>query len=81
MTNLSYLNNPYHNSQHAADVLQAIHTFVLNLTGELPSMALLSIFVAALIHDYGHPGVNNNFLYKILDPISLEFNGIAVNFF
>ena len=73
------MENPYHNVQHAADVLQATHSLALNLEGEVSSMSLLSLFVAAIIHDFGHPGVNNNFLYRSLAPLSLEFNGISVN--
>ena len=65
---LRYRLNPYHNAQHAADVLQAMHVFIINLEHDLPPLTLLAVLFASIIHDYGHPGVNNSFLYTILDP-------------
>ncbi|KAH3745379.1 3',5'-cyclic-nucleotide phosphodiesterase regA [Pelomyxa schiedti] len=73
-----YLNNPYHNSIHAADVLQALHVFVQNLTQELPALNVLALFFSAVVHDLGHPGVNNNFLMRIRDPVFLLYNGISI---
>lgn len=39
---------------------------------------MLSLFVAAAIHDYDHPGVNNNFLIATRDPIALLYNDRSV---
>ena len=61
------------------DVMQAVHTFVSNLNYDIPPLSLFSLLVATIIHDYGHPGVNNNFLYRIMDPIAIQFNGISVH--
>lgn len=73
-----FKSNPYHNSTHAADVLQATHCFVLNMKQELPPLALFALLISAIIHDFRHPGVNNHFLYRILDPLAIQFNGISI---
>ena len=38
----------------------------------------ISLFVAACVHDYEHPGVNNVFLVNIQDPIAVRHNDISV---
>ncbi|KAH3759353.1 exocyst complex subunit 4 [Pelomyxa schiedti] len=77
-TTKGYLANPFHNAIHAADTLQAANVLVANMTDSLPHFYILALFFSALIHDYQHPGVNNNFLYKILDPVAMTYNGISV---
>ena len=39
---------------------------------------LLCLFFAAIIHDYDHPGVNNNFLISTLDPRAILYNDRSV---
>ncbi|KAH3756925.1 3',5'-cyclic-nucleotide phosphodiesterase regA [Pelomyxa schiedti] len=75
-----YLSNPYHNVVHAADVLQACHVMLLNLVDRelLSPLSVLSLLFSAIVHDLAHPGVNNNFLYRIFDPLALTYNGISV---
>ncbi|KAH3760411.1 3',5'-cyclic-nucleotide phosphodiesterase regA [Pelomyxa schiedti] len=77
-----YLNNTYHSVVHAADVVQAVHVLMLNFSpvvyDKIPALSLLALFFAAIIHDFGHPGVTNNFLYRILDPLALNYNGISI---
>ena len=34
--------------------------------------------MGAMIHDYAHPGVNNNFLIKIEHPLALRYNDKSV---
>lgn len=53
-----YARNPYHNSTHAADVLQAIAYFlkkdkVRRLLDDIDNATCL---IAAITHDIGHPG-------------------------
>lgn len=56
--------NPYHHSGHAADVLSSVaHMCTAPAVGEgLQSSDAFALFVAAIVHDYRHPGVNQNFL-------------------
>ena len=74
--------NPYHTDLHAADMLQSI--FVYNIhsnfedTLDLLDLDLLSIFVSAIIHDYGHPGLNNNYLIRTKDDLAIKYNDISV---
>ena len=74
--------NPYHNDLHAADMLQSL--FVYNIysnfeeTLNLIVLDLISIFVSAIIHDYGHPGLNNNYLIKAKDDLAIRYNDISV---
>ncbi|KAI9361588.1 hypothetical protein DFJ73DRAFT_789099 [Zopfochytrium polystomum] len=71
---------PYHNSTHAADVLHALHYFIaeLGLSEIINSEEILACVVAAAIHDYAHPGVNNAFLINSGAPQALRYNDIAV---
>ena len=38
---------------------------------------LISCYLAAIIHDYEHRGVNNDFLIKSSDPLALLYNDIS----
>ena len=35
---------------------------------------LLTLYLAAIIHDYDHRGVNNQFLVRSVDPLALRYN-------
>ncbi|KDD73750.1 hypothetical protein H632_c1869p0, partial [Helicosporidium sp. ATCC 50920] len=63
----AYLPNPYHNSTHAADVVQAMGS-MLRLDGweqRLRDVERLALIVAAAVHDLGHPGVRNDFFQRM----------------
>ena len=74
--------NPYHNDLHAADMLQTIFNYTINskfqITLNLSDLDLLSMFLSAIIHDYGHPGLNNNYLIKTKDSLAIKYNDISV---
>ncbi len=74
--------NPYHTDLHAADMLQSIYIYNLNSKFQtilnLSELDLLSMFISAIIHDYGHPGLNNNFLINSKDNLSIKYNDISV---
>ena len=38
---------------------------------------LLACYLAAIIHDYEHRGVNNDFLIKTSDPLALLYNDVS----
>ena len=56
-----YKENPYHNSTHAADVLHNMYCLIKGppLCDYLSDLEILACLYAAIIHDVGHPGVNN----------------------
>ncbi|CAD7976408.1 unnamed protein product [Amoebophrya sp. A25] len=75
--------NPYHNSLHAADVLQGFHVLLTwflksKNTGAIAAHDVLAGLLAAAIHDYEHPGVSNAFLVRTRHPIALRYNDSAV---
>ena len=53
--------NPYHNSIHAADVTQSLGCLLISdeFSSQLSDMELLSMIIAAAVHDVGHPGESN----------------------
>jgi hypothetical protein len=77
-----YKDVPYHNALHAADVVHSSHLFLR--MAELPQRASLSnihiagFLVAALIHDYKHPGLNNSFLEKSGNKLAILYNDISI---
>ena len=68
----------YHNNIHGADVCQSISLYFLNSNAEklfqTTVLDLLSIFIAALGHDLGHPGLNNNFHINASTELALTYN-------
>lgn len=53
-----YLDNPYHNSTHAADVTQTLNAMIVvdQLHHTLPPLQVLAVVLSAIIHDVAHPG-------------------------
>ena len=68
----------YHNNMHGADVCQSLCLYFLNSNAEkifqTTVLDLLSIFIAALGHDLGHPGLNNNFQINAYTELALIYN-------
>ncbi|KAK9868016.1 hypothetical protein WJX84_006979 [Apatococcus fuscideae] len=82
-----YNDNPYHNSTHAMAVLQSLHV-ILTRGGILekiegpygsPEVLLLAGYLAAIVHDYAHPGVTNDFLVKADSPMAITHNDLSPN--
>eukprot|EP00873_Tetraselmis_striata_P005111 jgi/Tetstr1/425375/TSEL_015822.t1 len=79
-----YPETGYHCKAHGADVTNRMMTIVhtLGLTSITPghgevSLGLVSL-VAAMVHDFGHPQVNNAFLIDQEKPMAADFNNQAV---
>lgn len=77
-----YHGNPYHNSMHAADVVQITH-FILSTGGltkrcELSDLDVLAALLSAAIHDFDHPGINNNFHIKTGSHLATLYNDRSV---
>ena len=72
--------NPYHNSSHAADVTQVMNYFITRpkLIEILTIEEAFSCIVAAIGHDYMHPGVTNNFLIATRNPLAIRYNDTSV---
>eukprot|EP00873_Tetraselmis_striata_P043180 jgi/Tetstr1/463444/TSEL_008337.t1 len=75
-----YMDVPYHNAVHAADVMLRLcailthdHLFT-DPDNHNDSFLLLCAVLAAVVHDYQHPGLNNSFQVATDSGISREFN-------
>ena len=68
----------YHNNMHGADVCQSVSLYFLNSKAEkilqTTVLDLLSIIIASLGHDLGHPGLNNNFHINARTELALTYN-------
>ena len=75
-----YLDNPYHNACHAAEVAHSDLYFLMqsSLKNCLTPLDLVSCIIAALGHDIGHPAVTNRFLVNNRDKIALRYNDCSV---
>jgi chromosome segregation ATPase len=72
---------PYHNNQHAAQVLQssfAIANMCPALLEHMTPIEKVALLVAAAAHDYQHPGLNNGFLVNTFDPLAVNCNRVGV---
>ncbi|EPY37120.1 3', 5'-cyclic nucleotide phosphodiesterase [Strigomonas culicis] len=61
----AYHPNPYHNAMHGADVTQ-INYYIMIVAGlrekcMLSQEEVLASIIAGAVHDFDHPGLNNNF--------------------
>ena len=71
----------YHNCLHGADVTQSCYIFFTYTKAEKLAQTnvldLLSIFIAALGHDIGHPGLTNTFHINDSTDIAITYNDIS----
>ncbi|EKX41861.1 hypothetical protein GUITHDRAFT_141617 [Guillardia theta CCMP2712] len=75
-----YMDNPYHSATHAADVLQAVNYFLTvgGASKYLAKIEVLSMLLAAIVHDMGHDGLNNNFHKNSRSERALSFNDESI---
>lgn len=86
--------NRYHNRSHAASVVHLMHAILtLGRVGEAAAIAagaimdhdrrckfiVLAGLLAAIVHDYQHEGVNNDFLVKSSSPKAILYNDRSPN--
>ncbi len=78
INNQYYKTSLYHNSIHGADVTQSTYLFFANSNVEnlcdTKILDLLSIIIASLGHDVGHPEYNNTFLVNASEELALIYN-------
>ena len=72
----------YHNSLHGTDVTQSSYIFFTHSNAEKIAKTnvidLLSIIIAALGHDLGHPGLTNMFHMNDYTDIAITYNDISI---
>jgi len=74
-----YLDNPYHNKLHAAEVVQTTHAFLYQASCSWSELEVMSALLAGMCHDVGHPGFTNGYRVMIGDDDALTYNDKSVN--
>lgn len=69
---------PHSSSSPVPFTLQACHLLIvdLHLASRLSDFDILSVFLAAIIHNYRHPGLTNQYLMASQDSLSLLYNDV-----
>ncbi|XP_064543841.1 high affinity cAMP-specific and IBMX-insensitive 3',5'-cyclic phosphodiesterase 8 isoform X1 [Drosophila montana] len=73
--------NTYHNSTHAADVMQATGAFITQLANKdmvMDRMDEATALIAAAAHDVDHPGRSSAFLCNSNNPLAILYNDLTV---
>ena len=85
LTSISNLYKPstlYHNSMHGADVTQSAYIYITHSNAEKIAKTnvidILSIIIAALGHDLGHPGLTNMYHMNDSTEIAITYNDISI---
>lgn len=77
-----HASNSYHNSSHAADVMQATGVFLQKIANRtvkiLDQMDEATALIAAATHDIDHPGKSSAFLCNSDDKLALLYNDTSV---
>ena len=76
----TYLDNPYHNFQHAFDVTQNVFVFLSSMKASsyLCQLEILALLLAAICHDVGHDGFNNSYHVSTMSDLALRYNDTSV---
>lgn len=76
----NYHDNPYHNSTHAADVMQSTAYFLRKprLKFLMDPLDEAICLIAAIVHDVDHPGKNSAFLCNSNSPLAILYNDMYV---
>ncbi|XP_076462948.1 3',5'-cyclic-AMP phosphodiesterase 4C-like isoform X1 [Babylonia areolata] len=71
---------PYHNSIHAADVVQSTHVLMsaTALENVFTSLETLAAIFACAMHDVDHPGVTNQYLINTSSELAVMYNDESV---
>eukprot|EP00899_Mesostigma_viride_P003309 jgi/Mesvir1/1297/Mv03762-RA.2 len=72
--------NRYHNGTHIADVTNSLYHLIKSsgVAAYLSQLDILAAVTAALVHDFRHPGLNNDFVVKSSDELALRYNDRTV---
>ena len=72
-----YINsNTYHNFKHGCDVGHTVYRLIFDsqLSIVLSRLEVFSMVIAGLVHDVGHPGLNNPYLITAKHELALRYN-------
>jgi len=71
-----YHDLPFHNKIHATDVLHAMSYLTKNpkIKSMCNTIDIMCCYIAAIIHDYDHPGYSNIYLINIQDEMAILYN-------
>ncbi|CAO3698292.1 unnamed protein product [Rhizopus stolonifer] len=75
-----YNDNPYHSFYHAVDVVMVLYHFLecYDISEYLTRIDVAILVIAALCHDIGHPGNNNQFETASHSKLDKEFSHLSV---
>ncbi|KAI8391416.1 uncharacterized protein BYT42DRAFT_556802 [Radiomyces spectabilis] len=75
-----YEDNPYHSFYHAADVAMVLYHMLkdYDVSDYLSSIDMAALMIAALCHDIGHPGMNNNYQVNMNTELSQRYHNLSV---
>ncbi|KAF7732876.1 High affinity cAMP-specific and IBMX-insensitive 3',5'-cyclic phosphodiesterase 9A [Apophysomyces ossiformis] len=75
-----YLPNAYHSFYHAADVTMVLYHMLCHFEVEryLSRVDMAALLIAALCHDIGHPGKNNNYQVNLKTELAVRYNNKSV---
>ncbi|KAI8879965.1 HD-domain/PDEase-like protein [Backusella circina FSU 941] len=76
----SYNDTPYHSFYHAADVVTVLYYILCDLHAKqfLSSFEIASLLIAAITHDAGHDGYNNDYHVKLQTELAIRYKNKSV---
>lgn len=71
-----YLPNPFHNFAHGLDVTYSCARFMRLINAErfIPETSQFWVLIAAIGHDVGHMGINNQYLIETSSVLAVKYN-------
>jgi len=71
-----YMPNSFHNFSHGLDVLYTVSLYLRRINADrfIPDTAHFWLMIAALGHDVGHLGVNNQYLIESSHELAVKYN-------
>lgn len=70
------LGNPYHNRLHGVDVMQAANMLTRHASvgNAFDDVVYLAVLLAAMVHDFRHPGFNEKYLIEKDHPLTIRYS-------
>ncbi|KAI9470780.1 MAG: hypothetical protein EXX96DRAFT_597566 [Benjaminiella poitrasii] len=76
----TYQDTPYHSFYHAVDIIVVLYYIIIHLEAKkyLTDMDISLLFMAAVCHDAGHTGYNNDFHVKLNTELAIRYHQTSV---